>query len=304
VNFVTAHDGFTLNDLVSYNDKHNEANGEDNRDGHSNNHSWNHGVEGPTDDPEIRGLRERQKRNLLGTVLLSQGTPMVLAGDELGRTQKGNNNTYCQDNELNWIDWANIGEDGQSLIEFTRRLIALRQTLPILRRQRFLTGRRNEELDVSDVLWVSPSGEPMRDEQWEDPNARCLGMVLDGRARATGINRPAMDVTAMLVVNAHHDVVNFRLPAVTGGTAWRCLLDTNVPDGAEDEAFEIGAEYTVTGRSLLLFALEPDSGTPIALRRAARALRRLNEAPPVVPAAAEDAPGEVPPRSAGRSADR
>jgi glycogen operon protein len=144
----------------------------------------------------------------------------------------------------------------------------------------------------------------MRDEQWEDPNARCLGMVLDGRARATGINRPAMDVTAMLVVNAHHDVVNFRLPAVTGGTAWRCLLDTNVPDGAEDEAFEIGAEYTVTGRSLLLFALEPDSGTPIALRRAARALRRLNEAPPVVPAAAEDAPGEVPPRSAGRSADR
>src|SRR5215210_2734707 len=127
VNFITAHDGYTLNDLVSYNDKHNEANGEDNRDGHSNNHSWNHGVEGPADDPEIRSLRERQKRNMLGTLLLSQGTPMLLAGDELGRTQNGNNNTYCQDNELNWIDWTRIGEDGQSLIEFTRRLIALRQ---------------------------------------------------------------------------------------------------------------------------------------------------------------------------------
>ncbi|GAA0582858.1 glycogen debranching protein GlgX [Craurococcus roseus] len=305
VNFITAHDGFTLNDLVSYNEKHNEANGEDNRDGHSNNHSWNHGAEGPTDDPEIRALRERQKRNLLGTLLLSQGTPMLLAGDELGRTQDGNNNTYCQDNELNWIDWTRIGEDGQSLIEFTRRLIALRQTLPILRRQRFLTGRHNEELDVRDVTWVSPSGEPMQDEQWDDPSARCLGMMLDGRARATGINRPAMDVTALLVVNAHHDVVHFRLPPVTGGAAWRCLVDTNVPYMTDSETFDIGAEYVVTGRSLLLFALETEDGLPIALRQAARALRRLNEAPPPVPAApAEAAPTTALPQSAGRSADR
>jgi glycogen operon protein len=134
----------------------------------------------------------------------------------------------------------------------------------------------------------------MQDDQWNDGNARCLGMVLDGRARATGINRPAMDVTALLVVNAHHDVVRFRLPAVTGGASWRCLLDTNVPDGAEDEAFEIGAEYVVTGRSLLLFALEPDSGTPIALRQAARALRRLTEAPPPVPpASGEGAPAAL-----------
>jgi glycogen operon protein len=153
---VTAHDGFNLHDLVSYNDKHNEANGEGNRDGHSNNHSWNHGVEGPTDDPEINAVRQRQMRNLLATLLLSQGTPMLLAGDEFGRTQLGNNNSYAQDNDINWIDWANMAQSGQDLVNFVRKLIALRKAYPILHRGRFLVGEYNEELDVKDATWFSP----------------------------------------------------------------------------------------------------------------------------------------------------
>jgi len=279
VNFVTAHDGFCLHDLVSYNEKHNAANGEDNRDGHSDNQSWNCGAEGPTDDPAINGLRERQKRNFLATLMLSQGTPLLLAGDELSRSQSGNNNTYCQDNELNWIDWANIPEDGQLLIEFTRRLIALRKALPILRRGRFLTGRHNEELDVLDVDWISPDGQPMRPEQWDDPSAKCLGMLLDGRARATGIHRPAMDTSALLVLNAHHDVVSFTLPEVVGGAAWHCLMDTNHPAGVEVETFEMGATYLATGRSALLFTLEMDQGQSIALKQATQALQELQETP-------------------------
>ncbi|MDT8265932.1 glycogen debranching protein GlgX, partial [Roseomonas sp. DSM 102946] len=279
VNFVTAHDGFCLHDLVSYNEKHNEANGEDGRDGHSDNKSWNCGAEGPTDDAEINRLRERQKRNFLATLLLSQGTPMILAGDELGRTQEGNNNTYCQDNELNWVNWEGIGEDGEALINFTRKLLTLRKSLPILRRGRFLTGRVNEELDVKDVAWISPTGKPMEDHEWEDASARCLGMLLDGRARATGLHRPAMDITALLVANAHHDVVGFTLPQVVGGTTWHCLMDTNLPEGVEIESFDSGQEYLVTGRSALLFALEPEDGDSIALRQTLRALRGLTERP-------------------------
>ncbi|MDT8278409.1 glycogen debranching protein GlgX [Roseomonas mucosa] len=279
VNFVTAHDGFCLHDLVSYNEKHNEANGEDGRDGHSDNKSWNCGAEGPTDDAEINRLRERQKRNFLATLLLSQGTPMILAGDELGRTQEGNNNTYCQDNELNWVNWEGIGEDGEALINFTRKLLTLRKSLPILRRGRFLTGRVNEELDVKDVAWISPTGKPMEDHEWEDASAKCLGMLLDGRARATGLHRPAMDITALLVANAHHDVVGFTLPQVVGGTTWHCLMDTNLPEGVEIESFDSGQEYLVTGRSALLFALEPEDGDSIALRQTLRALRGLTERP-------------------------
>ncbi|MFC7739098.1 glycogen debranching protein GlgX [Roseomonas sp. GCM10028921] len=279
VNFVTAHDGFCLHDLVSYNDKHNEANGEDNRDGHSNNHSWNCGAEGPTEDPEINALRERQKRNFIATMMLSQGTPLLLAGDELSRSQMGNNNTYCQDNELNWIDWANIPEGGQQLIEFTRKVIALRKALPILRRGRFLTGRHNAELDVLDVDWISPDGQPMRPEQWNDPSAKCIGMLLDGRARATGIHRPAMDATALLVLNAHHDVVSFTLPEVVGGAAWHCLMDTNLPTGLDVEMFGMGDTYLVTGRSALLFTIELDKGESIALKQATQALQELSETP-------------------------
>ncbi|WP_457093717.1 glycogen debranching protein GlgX, partial [Microvirga sp. P5_D2] len=244
VNFVTAHDGFTLNDLVSYNDKHNEENGEDNKDGHDHNLSWNHGVEGPTDDPEIRALRFRQMRNILATLLFSQGTPMLLAGDEFGRTQKGNNNAYAQDNEISWIDWEGVDEDGAELFEFTRRLIQLRQSLPILRRGRFLSGVYNEELDLKDVTWLTPAGDEMTPEQWEDSHARCISILLDGRAQPTGIRRRGTDVTLLLILNAHHDVVKCKLPEVTGGKGWMCLVDTNKPELAFPTPFSFGKDYT------------------------------------------------------------
>jgi glycogen operon protein len=255
VNFITAHDGFTLRDLVSYNEKHNEANGEGNRDGHSNNLSWNHGVEGPTDDPEIKELRLRQIRNFLATLFFSQGTPMLLAGDEFGRTQNGNNNAYAQDSEIGWIDW-NTDEEGLSLLEFTRRVIALRQSQPMLRRGRFVTGAYNEELGVKDATWLTPAGAEMTDAEWSDGIAKCLGVVLDGRAQATGIRRRGTDNTLLLIVNSHHDVVNFTLPDIAGGTSWTCLVDTNRPENEEVRTFPLGEEYTVTARSLLLFELE------------------------------------------------
>ncbi|HEV7913476.1 MAG TPA: glycogen debranching protein GlgX, partial [Albitalea sp.] len=207
VNFITAHDGFTLNDLVSYNDKHNEANGEENRDGHSHNLSWNHGEEGPTQNPEIRALRFRQMRNMLATLMFSQGTPMLLAGDEFARTQQGNNNAYAQDNEISWLNWEGIDDDGRALTEFTRRLLYIRAQQPMLRRARYLSGAYNEELDVKDVTWLAPSGEEMTVEQWNDGLARCMGMLLDGRAQPTGIRRRGTDATLLLVVNAYHDVV-------------------------------------------------------------------------------------------------
>jgi isoamylase len=276
VNFITAHDGFTLQDLVSYNEKHNEANGEDNRDGHSDNRSWNHGVEGATDDPEICAVRDRQKRNLLATLLLAQGTPMLLAGDEFGRTQQGNNNAYCQDNKISWIDW-HIAEGGSELAEFVRKLIALRKSFPILRRSRFLTGEYNADLDVKDVSWLTPNATDIED--WHDGNARCFGMLIDGRAQATGIKRPAMDATALLVLNAHHDVVNFRLPEVVGGNVWRCLVDTNARDVEGQKRFHSGDEYAVTGRSFLLLVLEPETEDSIGLRRALEAFRHMAEQP-------------------------
>jgi len=255
VNFITAHDGFTLNDLVSYNEKHNEANREGNRDGSSDNRSWNCGVEGPTEDPGINALRERQMRNLLATLLLSQGTPMLLAGDELGRTQGGNNNSYCQDNGINWFDW-NIGERGQNLVRFVKRLIRLRHTYPMLRRNRFLTGEYNPELEVKDVTWINASGDEMREENWRDAATRCFGMLMDGRAQSTGIRQRGKDATLLWVLNAHHDVVRFTLPPADGAR-WSLLLDSNRPD-APAARFEGGAVYEVTARSLLL--LEDERG--------------------------------------------
>src|SRR4051812_46232089 len=257
VNFVTAHDGFTLNDVVSYNDKHNEANGEENRDGSSNNVSFNYGAEGPTDDVSINNTRERQKRNFLATLLLSLGTPMILAGDEIGRTQKGNNNAYCQDNDINWVDWSMMSDGGKDLLEFTRHLIRIRPRHPILTRGRFLAGWHNPRIDVKDVTWLTPSAGEMTEENWKDERARCFGMMLDGRAQESGIKQRGSDETLLLVTNAHNDVVNFTLPEVAEGRRWGRLLDTNDPKlGAEHFAF--GAVYQVTGRSLLLFLLERD----------------------------------------------
>jgi glycogen operon protein len=255
VNFITAHDGFTLNDLVTYNGKHNEANGEENRDGSSNNRSWNHGVEGPTDDAGINGLRERQMKNLLGTLLLSQGTPMILAGDEFARTQRGNNNAYAQDNEISWVHWDH-DERGKRLIEFTRALIEMRQRFPILRRVRWLDGNYDEELEVRDVTWIDADGSPMEEQDWDDESRKCFGMLLDGRAPETGIRRRGEMVTLLIVFNAWQDLVHFKLPESPGGNGWTLLMDTNMsgaPEGAPH--FEIGQDYGVTGRSLLLFQL-------------------------------------------------
>jgi glycogen operon protein len=254
VNFVTAHDGFTLADTVAYNEKHNDANGEGNRDGHDHNRSWNCGVEGPTDDPDIRKLRERQKRNLLATLILSQGTPMLLAGDELGRTQKGNNNAYCQDNEVSWVDWDTDAE-GHALTEFTRKLIALRHQYPILRRGRFLTGAFNEELGVKDVSWIATTGAEMTQFDWDNGNTRCFAMLMDGRAQATGIRRPASDATLLWILNAYHDIVKFTLPKVSGGRRWATMFDTAIPERPREQIFRMGEIYEVTGRSTALFSL-------------------------------------------------
>jgi glycogen operon protein len=255
VNFITAHDGFTLEDLVSYNDKHNEANGEGNRDGHANNHSSNYGVEGPTDDPDIMELRARQKRNLLATLLLSQGTPMILSGDEWGNSQYGNNNAYAQDNDITWLNWGSITQQGRDLLRFTRKLIAIRRAYPILHRARFLVGQYNAELDVKDVTWLSPDGTEMDLEQWHDPAAKCFGAMLDGRAQPTGIKRRGDDSTLLLVMNAHYDVVKFTLPEAAEGVRWVRMIDTNIPDRTDAESFPFGHLYEVTGHSLLLFVL-------------------------------------------------
>jgi isoamylase len=260
INFVTAHDGFNLNDLVSYDHKHNDANGEGNRDGHSNSHSWNHGVEGKTDDPDIIALRERQKRNLLATMLLSHGTPMLLAGDEFGHSQDGNNNAYAQDNETTWLDWLDIGKHGQALREFTRKLIAIRRSYPILHRGRFVVGTYNESLDVKDVTWLSPTGEEMCQAQWDDTNARCFGMLLDGRTQKTGVKRRGDDATVLLIYNSYHDVVNFTLPFVPEGLTWEGLIDTNQPD-SQPASYSFDTVYAVTARSLVAFGLSASSGS-------------------------------------------
>jgi len=278
LNFVTAHDGFNLNDLVSYNDKHNEANGEDNRDGHSNNHSWNHGVEGPTDDAEITALRERQKRNFIATMMLSHGTPMLLAGDEFGHSQKGSNNAYAQDNETTWLDWLGINSQGRALREFTRKLIATRKAFPILYRSRFVVGALNEELDVKDATWLTPAGEEMTIEQWHDGNARCFGMLLDGRAQESGIRRRGSDATLLLVYNAHFDVVNFTLPNVPEGKDWLALIDTNQPEG-QLAFFPFGHTYAVTGHSLAAFGLSAEVSPTRRLRQGMGSILEVMETP-------------------------
>src|SRR5579871_2638049 len=254
INFITAHDGFPLNDLVTYNDKHNEANGEENRDGHNDNRSWNCGVEGPTDDAAINELRERQIRNLLATLLLSQGTPMLLAGDEFARTQQGNNNAYCQDNQISWLNWE-LKERNQSLVRFVQKLTRLRHKYAILRRNRFLTGDYDEELEVKDLTWINAVGTEMRPEDWSDGNMRCFGMMMDGRARPTGVRQRGTEATMLLVLNAHYDVVEFTLPPCPGGEAWQLVLDTRIPDEEPMSRFAFGDKYQVTARSLLLFAL-------------------------------------------------
>ncbi|MEJ7685943.1 MAG: glycogen debranching protein GlgX [Variovorax sp.] len=252
VNFITAHDGFTLADLVSYNEKHNDANGEDGKDGHSDNRSWNCGVEGATDDPDVLALRAQQQRNLLATLLLAQGTPMLLAGDEFGRSQQGNNNAYCQDTEISWVDWDAIDERGTALNAFAKRLLQLRRDLPVLRRNRFLTGLPYEDSGAKDVAWLKPDGQEMDPASWDDPQTRSFAVMLDGRAPASAVRRPADDLSVVIVFNAWHEAIPFQLPASDEG-GWRLLIDT-ANDEAAAKAPDRFGEYTASGRSLLVFA--------------------------------------------------
>jgi glycogen operon protein len=284
VNFVTAHDGFTLNDLVSYNDKHNEANGEHNRDGHDHNLSWNCGVEGPTDDPAVVALRERQKRNFMATQLLSQGVPMICGGDEIGRTQGGNNNAYCQDNELSWLDWS-LDRRDRDLLAFTRRLIALRGAHPVLRRRQFFYGRRIQGSEVKDVSWFRPDGREMTPEDWNNGLTRSLGLRLAGDAIEevdAGGDR-VVDDTFLILLNAHHDRLPFVLPAHQRGVRWEIALDTRVPDGRRrHRPLRPGETYELEGRSLAVFLLRGpdrrgDGGRERELR-ARRASRRTARA--------------------------
>ena len=269
INFVTAHDGFTLHDLVSYNEKHNEANGEDNRDGHDNNLSWNCGVEGGTDDPAIRALRERQKRNLLATLLLSQGVPMLLAGDELGRTQRGNNNAYCQDNEVSWVDWA-LDDDRAQLLEFVRRIIALRRDHPVFRRRDFFEGRPLHGSEVKDIAWLKPDGTEMTDEEWSHDFARSLGVYLAGEAlpETDERGRPVRDDNFLLLFNAHHEAMQFTLPDCRGAARWRALVDTAAADGlAPDGTYDAGAAYPLRERAFALLVREPVGCIAVTGRR-------------------------------------
>jgi len=255
INFVTAHDGFTLHDLVSYNEKHNDANLEENRDGESNNLSWNCGAEGPTDDPEIRSLRERQKRNLLATMMLSQGVPMLSHGDELGRTQRGNNNAYCQDNDLSWVDW-NLDEDKRSLLKFTRNLIHFRLAQPTLRRRRYFQGRSIRGGEVKDLAWFAPNGAEMNDESWNADFVRSLAMVLSGSAIEETNERgePILGDTLLIMMNAHSDRVPFTLPPLEGEQRWHRVFDTFDPY-ARGAIYKPGGRYPLQGRSVAVFKM-------------------------------------------------
>jgi glycogen operon protein len=259
INFITAHDGFTLHDLVSYNEKHNAANGEDNRDGNDNNLSFNYGVEGPTDDPEIRRMREQQKRNLLATLLLSQGIPMLTAGDEVGRTQGGNNNAYCQDNEVSWQDWY-WDDNRWRLLNFTKQMIRLRREHPLFRRRDFFKGMGVGDQGRKDVAWLKPDGQEMTPDEWKKDFARSLGMWLNGEQLPETDERgyPLQDASFLVLFNAHDDVIDFRLPPGTAITSWFPEIDTAFDTGVPHVSrISESGTYPLQGRSLVLLRQRP-----------------------------------------------
>jgi glycogen operon protein len=306
LNFVTAHDGFTLRDLVSYDRKHNEANLDDNRDGTNDNYSWNCGVEGPTQDRHILGLRAKQRRNFLATLLLSQGIPMLVAGDELGHTQLGNNNAYCQDNDISWLDWSMLreaqhdndkreaqdvlrqgqddntgaqddntsgqsdngaGQDemgraeddvgAESLVDFTREVIALRRAHPVFRRPRFFRGIATPASPLKDITWFAPEGHEMSEHDWNDRGRRCFGALLGGDVGDRFISLhgyPELDDSFLLVLNAHDWSIEFRLPSVPGVRRWAALIDTARPEEAKRHLTLVpGSRFAIADRSLALF---------------------------------------------------
>ena len=253
INLVTAHDGFTLYDLVSYNGKHNEANQEDNRDGSDHNLSWNCGAEGPTDDPEIRRLRERQKRNFIATLFLSQGVPMLVAGDEMQRTQNGNNNAYCQDNPLSWVNWE-LTPENRDFLKFVREMVALRQKHPIFRRRYFFQGRQIRGTGIKDLAWLRPDGEEMGEQEWHESAARCLGLFLagEGLEEKDERGRPVTDDDFLLLLNAHHERIDFTLPGFAkASSGWTVMVDTF--DGARHgQHFVASQRYPLEARSLVV----------------------------------------------------
>ncbi len=258
INFITAHDGFTLRDLVSYERKHNEANLEDNRDGHDNNLSWNSGVEGDTDDEGVNALRAQRCRNFVATLLLSQGVPMLTAGDEIGRTQRGNNNAYCQDNDVSWVDW-NLTPDKRRLLEFARRMIRLRRDHPVFRRRRFFEGRPIRGSGIKDIMWLKPDGAEMSDEEWQHHHARSLAVVLSGESltETDARGRPITDGVFLVLFNAHHEEIAFTLPNHAPGVRWQCVVDTSRERGlARGGALDGGSAYALNGRSLALLQAE------------------------------------------------
>jgi glycogen operon protein len=257
INFVTCHDGFTLQDLVSYNEKHNETNGEDNRDGCSHNDSWNCGVEGPTDDPVVNRLRERHVRNFLAMLMLSQGVPMMSGGDEIGRTQRGNNNAYCQDNELTWYDW-DLTKGQRELLQVTQRLIAFRKNHPVLRRRTFFQGRRIRGSEIKDIAWFSASGHEMTDEEWTAGQVRSMGMRLSGDAieEADEFGRPIVGETLLILLNAHFEALPFVLPAHRASTRWIVVFDTARDGERPRNHLERGGRtYDLQAHSLAVFCL-------------------------------------------------
>ncbi|MEQ8757032.1 MAG: glycogen debranching protein GlgX [Coleofasciculus sp. G1-WW12-02] len=254
INFITAHDGFTLNDLVSYNDKHNDTNGEENRDGESHNRSWNCGAEGETDDPEILQLRNRQRRNFLVTLMLSQGVPMLLGGDEIGRTQDGNNNAYCQDSEISWFDW-DLPEGNASLLNFTRQLIYFRRQHPIFRRRKWFLGRAIYGSSVKDIAWFNPDGGDMTEDQWLAGYTKAIGIFLNGEeiaARGDEGER-VMDDSFFLCFNAHYEMIEFTLPPGLQDREWLVLIDTDKPRFIEEEiSYTEDKPIPVTARSVMV----------------------------------------------------
>ncbi|MCW5977444.1 MAG: glycogen debranching protein GlgX [Bryobacteraceae bacterium] len=268
INFVTAHDGFTLQDLVSYNEKHNEANGEDNRDGENHNISWNCGIEGPTEDRHIKALREKQKRNFMATLLLSQGVPMISGGDELSRTQRGNNNAYCQDNEISWYRW-NLTPEQEDFLEFVQYVIRLRREEPVLQRRKFFQGRPIRGSETKDLSWFEPSGNEMDDTAWDNPNSRTFGLRLvgEGLDEWNEAGEPLTAHTLFVMLNAHHDAVQFKLPEPAAGSRWDPILDTSEEKVGRKRAIRQG-NYRLAARSLAVFRLQEPA--PLSLKKPRR----------------------------------
>ncbi|MFW6359056.1 MAG: hypothetical protein ACOC0N_07595 [Chroococcales cyanobacterium] len=254
INFVTAHDGFTLHDLVSYNEKHNEANGEENRDGESHNRSWNCGEEGETDNPEIIALRERQKRNFWVTLLLSQGVPMLLYGDEMERSQQGNNNAYCQDNEISWVSW-DLKDEKADLLDFTRQLIFFRRKHPVFQRRKWFQGRPIYGKKVNDISWFNPDGTEMTDEQWQIGYTKAIAVFLNGQEipRRGFQGQRIIDESFLLFFNAHWETLKFRLPIGFNVRDWEAVIDTKEPHFLEEGRIYTGKKaIAVLGRSILV----------------------------------------------------